>query len=109
LPLWSPDGKQIAFNVRLHDGPFNIYLSSSEGGQVQRILPSEQTQEDANWSPDGNSMVFGSDADVRNKEPIQAIALRSKLVRPAWIQRPLFAALVAVWKVHCGYDKGHGF
>jgi Tol biopolymer transport system component/DNA-binding winged helix-turn-helix (wHTH) protein len=80
LPRWSPDGKQIAFNARLHDGPFNIYLISSEGGQAQRILPSEQTQQDANWSPDGNSLVFGSDGDVRNKEPIQAIDLRSKRV-----------------------------
>jgi Tol biopolymer transport system component/DNA-binding winged helix-turn-helix (wHTH) protein len=80
LPRWSPDGKQIAFNARLHDGPFNIYLISSEGGQAERILPSEQTQEDANWSPDGSSLVFGSDADVRNKEPIQTIDLRSKHV-----------------------------
>jgi Tol biopolymer transport system component len=80
LPRWSPDGKQIAFNARLHDGPFNIYLISSEGGQPQRVLPSEQTQQDANWSPDGNSLVFGSDGDVRNKEPIQAIDLRSKRV-----------------------------
>jgi Tol biopolymer transport system component/DNA-binding winged helix-turn-helix (wHTH) protein len=80
LPRWSPDGKQIAFNARLHDGPFNIYLISSEGGQAQRILPSEQTQEDANWSPDGSSLVFGSDGDVRNKEPIQTIDLGSKRV-----------------------------
>jgi Tol biopolymer transport system component/DNA-binding winged helix-turn-helix (wHTH) protein len=80
LPRWSPDGKQIAFNARLHDRPFNIYLISSEGGQPQRVLPSEQTQQDANWSPDGNSLVFGSDGDVRNKEPIQAIDLRSKRV-----------------------------
>jgi Tol biopolymer transport system component len=78
LPRWSPDGKQIAFNARLHDAPFNIYLISSEGGQAQRILPSEQTQEDANWSPDGNSLVFGS--DIRNKEPIQTIDLGSKRV-----------------------------
>jgi Tol biopolymer transport system component/DNA-binding winged helix-turn-helix (wHTH) protein len=80
LPRWSPDGKQIAFNARLHDAPFNIYLISSEGGQAQRILPSEQTQEDANWSPDGNSLVFGSDSDIKNKEPIQTIDLGSKRV-----------------------------
>jgi Tol biopolymer transport system component/DNA-binding winged helix-turn-helix (wHTH) protein len=78
LPRWSPDGKQIAFNARLHDAPFNIYLISSEGGQAQRILPSEQNQGDANWSPDGNSLVFGS--DIRNKEPIQTINLGSKRV-----------------------------
>jgi Tol biopolymer transport system component/DNA-binding winged helix-turn-helix (wHTH) protein len=80
LPRWSPDGKQIAFNARVHDGPFNIYLISSEGGQAQRILPSEQTQEDANWSPDGSSLVFGSHSDVSNKGPIQTIDLGSKRV-----------------------------
>jgi Tol biopolymer transport system component/DNA-binding winged helix-turn-helix (wHTH) protein len=80
LPRWSPDGKQIAFNARLHDAPFNIYVISSEGGHAQRILPSEQTQKDANWSPDGSSLVFGSDGDVRNKEPIQTIDLGSKRV-----------------------------
>ena len=78
LPRWSPDGKQIAFNARVHDAPFNICVISSDGGQVQRILPSEQTQVDANWSPDGNSLVFGADAAVKNKEPIQIVDIRSK-------------------------------
>lgn len=80
LPRWSPDGKQIAFNARVHDAPFNIYVISSDGGQAQRILPSEKTQVDANWSPDGNSLIFGADADVRNKEPIQIVDIRSKRV-----------------------------
>jgi Tol biopolymer transport system component len=79
LPRWSPDGRQIAFNARLHDARFNVYVISSEGGQAQRILPSEQNQVDANWSPDGNSLVFGS-GDISNKEPIQTIDLRSKRV-----------------------------
>jgi Tol biopolymer transport system component/DNA-binding winged helix-turn-helix (wHTH) protein len=79
LPRWSPDGRQIAFNARLHDAPFNIYVISSEGGQAQRILPSEQNQGDANWSPDGNSLVFGS-GDISNKKPIQTINLGSKRV-----------------------------
>jgi Tol biopolymer transport system component/DNA-binding winged helix-turn-helix (wHTH) protein len=80
LPRWSPDGKQIAFNARVHDAPFNIYVISSDGGQAQRILPSEQTQVDANWSPDGNSLVFGSDADVNNNVPIQTVDIKSKRV-----------------------------
>ena len=79
LPRWSPDGRQIAFNARLHDAPFNIYVISSEGGQAQRILPSEQNQDDANWSPDANSLVFGS-GDISNKEPIKTIDLGSKRV-----------------------------
>ena len=60
LPRWSPDGKQIAFNATLPEASWNVYLVSSEGGTPQRILPSEQSQMDANWSPDGNSLVFGT-------------------------------------------------
>src|SRR5439155_25659673 len=60
LPRWSPDGKQIAFNASLPGATWNIYLLSSQGGTPQRILPSEQSQMDVNWTPDGNSLVFAS-------------------------------------------------
>ena len=79
LPRWSPDGKQIAFNaVRPGEG-WHIYLIWSEGDTPQPVLASEQSQMDVNWSPDGNSLVSGT-SDVRNKEPIQTIDLRSKRV-----------------------------
>ena len=55
---------------------WNIYLISRNGGTPQRILPSEQSQVDANWSPDGNWLVFGS-LGVPNT-PIYTIDLRSK-------------------------------
>ena len=80
LPRWSPDGKQIAFNAIVPDASWNIFLVSSNGGTPQRILPSEQTQMDANWSPDGNSLVFGS-VFVPNA-PIYIIDLRSKRASP---------------------------
>ena len=85
LPRWSPDGKQIAFNGKqigvnadLPETTWNIYLVSNEGGTPQRILPSEQSQMDVNWSPDGNSLAFGS-VLVPNA-PIYTIDLRSKSV-----------------------------
>jgi Tol biopolymer transport system component len=79
LPRWSPDGKQIAFNAIRPGEGWHIYLMSSEGGTPQPILASEQSRTDVNWSPDGNSLVFGA-SDVRNSEPIQTIDLRSKSV-----------------------------
>ena len=60
LPRWSPDGKQIAFNAIVPGAgvTWNIQLISSEGGTPQRVFPSEQqSQMDAYWSPDGNSLV----------------------------------------------------
>src|SRR6185369_5418106 len=58
--------------------PWNIYLISSEGGTPQRILPSEHSEMDANWSPDGKSLVFGS-LMVPNM-PISTIDLDSRRV-----------------------------
>lgn len=78
LPRWSPDGRQIAFNARLPDKVWNIYIVSSEGGTPQRVLASEENQMDANWSPDGNSLAFGS-FQVPHK-PIYIIDLKSKRV-----------------------------
>ncbi len=60
LPRWSPDGRRIAFNATRPDLPWNIYVIPSAGGTPERLLPSEQGQVDVNWSPDGNSIVFGS-------------------------------------------------
>jgi DNA-binding winged helix-turn-helix (wHTH) protein/Tol biopolymer transport system component len=78
LPRWSPDGKQIAFNAKLPGKSWNIYLISRDGGTAQRILPSEQFQMDANWSPDGKSLLFGS-LRIRNA-PIYTIDLMTKCV-----------------------------
>jgi Tol biopolymer transport system component/DNA-binding winged helix-turn-helix (wHTH) protein len=80
LPRWSPDGKQIAFNAIIPDASWNIFLVSSNGGTPERIFPSGETQMDVNWSPDGNSLVFGS-VFIPNA-PIYVIDLRSKHVSP---------------------------
>jgi Tol biopolymer transport system component len=109
LPRWSPDGKQIAFNASVPGATWNVYLVSSEGGTPQRILPSEQSQMDANWSPDGNSLVFGT-FSVPNM-PIYTIELQSKrvstlpgssgLFSPRWSPdgRYIAAITTGTWKM----------
>jgi Tol biopolymer transport system component len=77
-PRWSPDGKQIAFSADLPSSARNVYTMSSEGGTPKRVLPSEQGQSDADWSPDGNLLVFGT-LFVTNA-PIYTLDLRSQVV-----------------------------
>jgi len=92
LPRWSPDGKRIAFNAMLPGAVWNVYVISRDGGTAERILPSEQFQMDANWSPDGQTLVFGDyrggalrasggSVPIRNT-PIYSIDLKTKRVSP---------------------------
>lgn len=57
---WSPDGKAIVFTGWMPGGPTKIYLVSVDGGNPQPLLPDDQrAQTDADFSPDGNRIVFG--------------------------------------------------
>jgi DNA-binding winged helix-turn-helix (wHTH) protein/Tol biopolymer transport system component len=79
MPRWSPDGSQIAFNAAVPaPAPWNIYVISSSGGSAERLLPSERSQTDADWSPDGKSLIFGSVLE-RNGE-IHILELKSRMV-----------------------------
>jgi Tol biopolymer transport system component len=80
-PRWSPAGKQIAFNGFVPGATtFNVYLISSEGGTPQRIHPSEQIQTDVSWSPDGNSLLYGSLPG--HNAPIYSLDVRTQRVSP---------------------------
>lgn len=80
MPRWSPDGQQIAFNGTVPGTPWNIYLISNDGGTAQRVLPSNQGQLDVDWSPDGQSLIFGSVFDP--SVPIKITDLKSRRASP---------------------------
>jgi Tol biopolymer transport system component len=59
LPKWAPDGKQIAY-VSIRAGqPSQIMLVSVHGGGTSPVFAENRGQIDANWSADGQKMVFG--------------------------------------------------
>jgi Tol biopolymer transport system component len=59
LPHWSPDGKKIAY-VSVQPGqPWKISIIPAGGGTAQNILRESPSQIDANWSHDGNRIMFG--------------------------------------------------
>ena len=56
-PVWSPDGKQIAFATD-RNGNFDLYLVSAEGGVAKRITTNSATEIPLAFSPDGKEIYF---------------------------------------------------
>ena len=58
-PIWSPDGKQIAFATD-RNGNFDIYLVAAEGGMAQRITTNSATEIPLAFSSDGKEIYFSA-------------------------------------------------
>ncbi len=61
-PVFSPDGKQIAF-ARWNGGDFDIYVSAAAGGEAKRLTFQGEDDLPVSWTPDGQSVVFESTRD----------------------------------------------
>ena len=58
-PIWSPDGKQIAF-ASDRNGNFDVYLVSAEGGVPQRITTNSASELPLAFFPDGKEIYFSA-------------------------------------------------
>jgi len=58
-PVWSPDGKTLAF-LSSRDGTSQVYLLSMEGGEAQEVTHLSTGADIVKWSPDGKTIAFTS-------------------------------------------------
>lgn len=59
MPVWSPDGTQIAFASDRH-GSFDVFIMPSEGGASTRLTFHSSTDSPSDFSPDGSHVLFTS-------------------------------------------------
>ena len=57
VPLWSPDGASVLYEVQATDGTWSLWLMNVDGGD-QRPLANEVESGWANWSPTGDRIVY---------------------------------------------------
>ncbi len=52
-PVWSPDGKRIAYSARTHGGIRNLYVRAADGtGETTRLTRCDRAQWASSWSRD---------------------------------------------------------
>lgn len=57
-PVFSPDGKRLAFVSKRGDAPPQLYLLPLSGGEAERITASHISVDDPKWFPDGKALGF---------------------------------------------------
>ncbi len=59
MPVWSPDGKQIAFASDRY-GNFDVYIIPSSGGEARRLTFHSGNDFPWDFTPDGKQVIFSS-------------------------------------------------
>jgi serine/threonine protein kinase/Tol biopolymer transport system component len=80
-PVWTPDGKRIAFYSN-KEGPLNIFWQLADGsGGLERLTTSEFTSVPGSWSPDGQTLAF-HDANSKTGNDIWMLRLSDRKAQP---------------------------
>jgi Tol biopolymer transport system component len=88
-PVWSPDGKRLAFDSNRSNHTSNgsahindVFLMRSDGSGLKKLTDSEGVNGDAAWSPSGRSIAFDSDrANRKGFNAIYLIDAKSRKIR----------------------------
>jgi dipeptidyl aminopeptidase/acylaminoacyl peptidase len=80
-PVWSPDGKRIAF-LSDRDGTTQLHVLYVDTGAVAQLTHLERAPGSVRWSPDGKQVVFT--AFVPDEDPILPIQLPKRPRGAEW-------------------------
>lgn len=94
-PVWSPDGKYIAY-ISYGSGFANVWITNVETRQSRQVAPAPQTQSSPTWSPDGKRLLFVADDRGDEISDIFLVDIGASRVRNL-TQTPQYAESYAAW------------
>ena len=71
FPVWSPDGKKIAFSSN-RDGNQEIYVMNADGSDPVRLTTNPARDGNPVWSPDSRKIAFMSNRGMVRKIPSES-------------------------------------
>jgi len=110
-PVFSPDGRKIAFLRGIEGLVRDIYVVSASGGEPKQITRDERIIDSLAWTPDNASIIFSSDrggkfalwkASARGGEPERLPVGDEDAYQPAIsaaTRRLLFTESSATWSI----------
>src|SRR5215470_11620745 len=91
-PVWSPDGKRIAF-LSDRDGTNQLHVLWVDTREASQLTHLEQAPAGINWSPDGKSIAFT--AFEADNDPILAVKLPERPRNAQWAKPPVLVNRLA--------------
>ena len=111
-PVWSPNGKRIAFASDRKGDLVNIeiYVMDADGSNLQRLTENRVYDWQPSWSPDGERIVFVSERDGNSEiyvmdtdggNPQNLTNNPHSDISPAWVNSPFsvfpFGKQFTIW------------
>ena len=84
VPVWSPDGKQIAFTGAAGDHPvWQVYVVSADGGNPQQLTFDDDDHFSPWWSPDGSHLAYSGYPVRKTAISVMELSTRKVSIMPA--------------------------
>lgn len=76
-PVWSPDGKTIAFQNYTADGNYHIWIVNPDGSNLRELTTGPYDDREPAWHPNGAEIVFSSDRSNDGQYKIWRVAVEA--------------------------------
>jgi Tol biopolymer transport system component len=73
-PVWSPDGRRIAFQNYAPEGNYHIWTIAPDGSHPAELTTGPNDDREPAWAPDGSALVFSSDRSNDGQYKIWTVA-----------------------------------
>lgn len=107
-PVWSPDGKQIAFASDRYGG-FDVFVMSAEGGEARRLTVNSAAEIPTAFTPDGKHVLFTASIQDPAESALFPTAAMGELYRVPVAGGRIEQVLATPAEMICYSSKGDFF